>query len=221
MSIKRNISEIKSLLPRGVKLVAVSKFHSSEAVMEAYSAGQRLFGESKVQELVEKRLVLSGDIEWHFIGPLQTNKVKHIAPFIAMIQSVDTIKLLKEIDVRAKKNKRIINVLIEVHIAEEESKHGFFFDECKLLFSNDLSSMFPNVKICGLMGMATFTDNIAQIEREFEKLHRLFEEIKSLPQTDKSVFKELSAGMSDDYKLAIKRGSTIVRTGTAIFGKRK
>lgn len=221
MNIRDKISAIKSSLPDGVKIVAVSKFHFAETVMEAYNAGQRIFGESRVQELIEKQPVLPQNIEWHFIGTLQTNKVKYIAPFISMIQSVDTLKLLNEIDSQAEKNKRIINVMIEVHIAEEESKHGFSPYECKLLFSNDLSLSLPNVQICGLMGMATFTDNTSQVEREFKKLYGLFEEIKALPQTDKTTFKELSMGMSDDYKLAIKQGSTMVRIGTAIFGERE
>jgi pyridoxal phosphate enzyme (YggS family) len=223
MSVKERITEIKNLLPAGaeIKLVAVSKFHSVETIREACDAGQRVFGESRVQELVEKQPALPQDIEWHFIGTLQTNKVKYIAPFIFMIQSVDTLKLLKEIDSQAEKCKRIINVLIEVHIAEEESKHGFSIDECKQLFSNDLSVSFPNVKVCGLMGMATFTDDALQVEREFKKLHDLFEEVKTLSRTDKTAFKELSMGMSDDYKLAIKQGSTIVRIGTAIFGNRR
>ncbi|MDR0836291.1 MAG: YggS family pyridoxal phosphate-dependent enzyme [Tannerella sp.] len=220
MSIKDKISEITSSLPDGVRLVAVSKFHPAQNVQEAYNAGQRIFGESRVQELVEKQAVLPSDIEWHFIGTLQINKVKYITPFISMIQSVDTLKLLKEIDRQAEKSKRVINVLLEVHIAEEESKHGFSIDECKALFCGDLQTSFPHVKICGLMGMATFTDNISQVEGEFKKLHCLFEEIKLLPQTDKTTFKELSMGMSDDYKLAIGQGSTIVRIGTAIFGER-
>jgi pyridoxal phosphate enzyme (YggS family) len=220
MSIKQKISDIKSSLSEGVKLVAVSKFHPAEAIREAYDAGQRMFGESRVQEILEKQPVLPHDIEWHFIGTLQTNKVKYIAPFIAMIQSVDTVKLMREIDAQAAKCKRNIHILMEVHIAEEDSKHGFSPEECKSILSNDLSNLFPNIKICGLMGMATFTDDLLQIEREFKKLHDLFEEIRALPQTDKTAFKELSMGMSDDYKPAIGQGSTIVRIGTAVFGGR-
>ncbi|MDR2147069.1 MAG: YggS family pyridoxal phosphate-dependent enzyme [Tannerella sp.] len=220
MSIKNNILSIQSTLPEGVRLVAVSKFHPVETIREAYDAGQRVFGENRVQELADKQPVLPPDIEWHFIGTLQTNKVKYIVPYIAMIQSVDSEKLLQEIDSQARKINRTVNVLIEIHIAEEASKHGFLPDECKELFTNDLSKKYPNVKICGLMGMATFTDNVGQVEREFEKLHDLFEEIRALPQTDEAVFQELSMGMSDDYLLAVKQGSTIVRIGSKIFGER-
>jgi pyridoxal phosphate enzyme (YggS family) len=219
-NIRDRISAIRSSLPGGVRLVAVSKFHSAETVMKAYTAGQRIFSENRVQELVEKCILLPCDIEWHFTGTLQTNKVKYIAPFISMIQSVDSVKLLREIDSQAEKNGRIINVLIEVHIAQEESKHGFSPETCEPFFSGDMSKLFPHVKICGLMGMATFTDDARQVEREFEKLRRLFETVRALPQTDRTVFKELSMGMSDDYKLAIKQGSTMIRIGTAIFGER-
>jgi pyridoxal phosphate enzyme (YggS family) len=219
-NIKERILGIRSSLPEGVRLVAVSKFHSAEMVMKAYVAGERIFGESRVQDLVEKRSLLPEDIEWHFIGTLQSNKVKYIAPFISMIQSADSVKLLKEIDVQAEKNGRIIEVLLEVHIAREESKHGFSPEACESLFSGGVSKLFPNIKICGLMGMATFTVNARQVEREFESLRQLFETVRALPQTDGTIFKELSMGMSDDYKLAIKHGSTMIRTGTAIFGER-
>jgi pyridoxal phosphate enzyme (YggS family) len=220
MSIKQKIFDIKSSFPEEVKLVAVSKFHSAETIKEAYDAGQRIFGESRVQELAEKQPVLPQDIEWHFIGTLQTNKVKYIVPYISMIQSVDTMKLLEEINRQARKVNRLINVLLEVHVAKEESKHGFSMEECKSVFSNDLSILFPNVKIYGLMGMATFTNDVVQIEQEFKKLHDLFEEIKTLPQVDKTVFKVLSMGMSGDYQLAISQGSTMVRIGTGIFADR-
>jgi len=221
MDIKKNISEICTSLPVGVKLVAVSKFHPAETVQKAYDAGQRIFGESRVQELTVKQPALPADIEWHFIGTLQTNKVKYIAPFISMIQSVDSSKLMQEIDRQAEKCNRKIRVLIEVHIAEEESKHGFSPDECITHFANDIQQQYPNIQVCGLMGMATFTDNTEQVAREFTKLQNLFNEIKSMPATDKQMFTELSMGMSDDYKIAIEKGSTIIRVGTAIFGARE
>jgi pyridoxal phosphate enzyme, YggS family len=219
--IKKNISVICSSLPVGVKLVAVSKFHSVETVQKAYDVGQRIFGESRVQELMVKQPELPTDIEWHFIGTLQTNKVKFIAPFISMIQSVDSIKLMQEINRQAGKCNRKIRVLVEVHIAEENSKHGFSPDECIALFANDLQQQYPNIHVCGLMGMATFTDNIEQVAREFAKLRSLFSEIKSMSTIDKQIFTELSMGMSDDYKIAIEKGSTIIRVGTAIFGVRE
>ena len=178
MHIKDNILTIQSTLPEKVKLVAVSKFHSVETIREAYDAGQRIFGESRVQELAEKQPILPPDIEWHFIGTLQTNKVKYIVPYIAMIESVDSIRLLKEIDSQSEKINQVVNILIEIHIAEETSKHGFLPDECIKLFNNDLSTTYPNVRICGLMGMATFTDDVAQVEREFVKLHNLLDEIR-------------------------------------------
>ena len=219
MIIKKNISKITDSLPSGVKLIAVSKFHTADTVKKAYDAGHRIFGESRVQELIVKQPTLPEDIEWHFIGTLQTNKVKFIAPFISMIQSVDSIKLLHEIDRQAEKCDRKIRVLIEVHIAEEDSKHGFSPDECKALFTQGTIARFRNIKVCGLMGMATFTDDTEQVRREFRKLHSLFEKIKSI--NGDSAFTDLSMGMSDDYETAIAEGSTMVRIGTAIFGTRE
>lgn len=220
MGINSNISDIHALLPDRVKLVAVSKFHPAGTIKEAYDSGQKIFGESRVQEITAKQPVLPEDIEWHFIGTLQTNKVKYIAPFISMIQSVDSLKLLQEINRQAEKYNRTIRILIEVHIAEEDSKHGFSPDECKALFSDGTLTQFKNISVCGLMGMATFTENMEQVRREFRKLKNLSDTIKSMPATDRSIFKELSMGMSDDYKIAIEEGSTIVRIGTAIFGNR-
>lgn len=220
MEVSRRIAEIRATLREGVKLVAVSKFHTVEALLEAYNAGQRIFGESRVPELAAKQSALPDDIEWHFIGPLQANKVKYIAPFISMIQSVDTLRLMSEIDRQAAKCGRKISVLIEVHIAEEESKHGFSTGECRKLFEEGAFKRFENIRICGLMGMATFTDNTAQIRREFAGLRDLFDEIRSMLAIDKNCFSELSMGMSDDYETAIEAGSTMVRLGTVIFGKR-
>ncbi|MDR1221720.1 MAG: YggS family pyridoxal phosphate-dependent enzyme [Tannerella sp.] len=221
MNIEKNMLEICFSLPEDVKLVAVSKFHPVETIKEAYAAGQRLFGESRVQELTAKQPVLPEDIEWHFIGTLQTNKVKYIAPFISMIQSVDTFKLLQEINRQAAKCNRVLRVLIEVHIAEEDSKRGFSADECKALFTGSVLQQFPHIQVCGLMGMATFTDNTRQVRREFGRLRNLFEEIKSMPFAGRDSFSELSMGMSDDYKTAIEEGSTMVRIGTGIFGTRQ
>lgn len=202
-------------------MIAVSKFHPTEVVREAYEAGQRLFGESRVQELMAKQPALPEDIQWHFIGTLQTNKVKYIAPFISMIESVDSLRLLHEIDRQAEKHERIIRLLIEVHIAKETGKHGFSPDECKAFFASDAPTTCKHVQICGLMGMATFTDNKQQVRREFQALKALFDEIKVMPSVDSSVFTEVSMGMSDDYRIAIEEGSTIVRVGTAIFGERE
>ena len=226
MNIRDNLLRLQASLADAtrhdlpVQLVAVSKFHSSTQIREAYDAGQRLFGENRVQELIAKQPNLPADIEWHFIGTLQTNKVKYIAPFVSMIQSVDTIKLMHEINRQAEKCNRTIRVLLEVHIAGEESKHGFSPDECRSFFSEGLPAQFRHVQICGLMGMATFTDDVEVVRREFRNLRRLFDELGLLPAIDKSLFCELSIGMSDDYKIAIEEGSTMVRIGSAIFGVR-
>ena len=220
MNVRDNLSKLRASLPDGVKLVAVSKFHSVATIQEAYDAGQRIFGENRVQELIAKQPVLPGDIEWHFIGSLQTNKVKYIAPFISMIQSVDSLKLMQEINRQAENCNRTIRVLLEVHIAEEESKHGFTPGECITFFSDGISEKYKNIQVCGLMGMATFTDDLAQVGREFSTLQTLFGEIRMMQAIDKSTFTELSMGMSDDYLTAIEAGSTMVRIGSALFGAR-
>lgn len=220
MSISENISRIKKTIPDTVTLVAVSKFHPAEAVMEAYNAGQRVFGESRAQELVAKRHHLPTDIEWHFIGQLQTNKVKEIAPFIQMIQSLDSLKLLNEIEKQAAKYHRVIRVLLEIHIAAEETKSGFSPDECRALLETCPLQNYPHVQIAGLMGMATNTDDTDQIRREFENLEHLYQEIKTRYFSDKTYFNTLSMGMSADYPLAIEAGSTMVRIGSSIFGER-
>ncbi|MDR0758036.1 MAG: YggS family pyridoxal phosphate-dependent enzyme [Tannerella sp.] len=219
MSIAQNIARIRSTLPDGVTLVAVSKFHPSEIIRKAYDTGQRIFGESRVQELTAKRPLLPPDIEWHFIGTLQTNKVKQIAPFICMIHSIDSAGLLKEVDRQAAKCHRTIRVLLEIHIAEETSKHGFTMDECRTLLREGMASACPNVCIAGLMGMATFTDSMEQVGREFKRLRTFFEEIKNdCPPGE--FFTELSIGMSGDYLTAVANGSTMVRIGSDIFGER-
>lgn len=220
-TVAERLEAIRRTLPKDVELVAVSKFHPAEVVREAYDAGQRLFGESRVQELVAKQPLLPNDIEWHFIGSLQTNKVKYLAPFIHTIQSIDSLKLLAEVDRAAERVGRQIRVLIEVHIAEEDSKHGFSVDECRKLFADGALSAYKHVKIAGLMGMATFTDDTEQVRREFDRLRTLFDEARATPDAVDSCFTELSMGMSDDYPTAIEAGSTMVRVGTKIFGPRQ
>ncbi len=219
MDIAQHIQELQASLPQGVTLVAVSKFHPVEALQEAYEAGQRVFGESRAQELVAKQHVLPKDIEWHFIGPLQSNKVKEIAPFVSLIHSVDSPKLLHEIEKQAAKHERIIRVLLEIHVAAEETKHGFTPDECRELVSH--LPELPHVQICGIMGMATLTDDESQIRREFHTLHALFTELKETVFSQSDAFSILSMGMSHDYKLAIEEGSNMIRVGTYIFGERE
>lgn len=210
------------MLPPQVKLVAVSKFHPAETVLEAYQAGQMFFGESRVQELLEKYDRLPKDIEWHFIGHLQTNKVKYIAPFIHLIESADSFKLLEEINKQAGLSKRKISVLLQIHIAQESHKFGFSPEEItEFLSKNSIKEIFPNLEFKGLMGMATFTDDESIILSEFGRLSELFIRLKSSSFSNDSSFKELSMGMSDDYLLAISKGSTIVRIGSKIFGSRE
>lgn len=220
MDIQANIKAVLSELPEGVRLVAVSKFHPNGAIEAAYSAGQRIFGESKVQELTEKQLSLPKDIEWHFIGHLQTNKVKYIVPYIAMIHAVDSYRLLAEINRQAAKVNRVIPCLLEIHIAAEESKYGFTFDDCRAMLREGSWRELKNVSVCGVMGMATNTDNEEQVGKEFETLHRFFGELKNDYFLDDDRFKEISMGMSHDYPLAVKAGCTLVRVGSKIFGER-
>ncbi|TZF93582.1 YggS family pyridoxal phosphate-dependent enzyme [Chryseobacterium panacisoli] len=215
MSIKENYKSIKDQLPSHVQLVAVSKTHPVSAVREVYDLGQRVFGENKVQELMEKYPLLPQDIQWHLIGHLQTNKVKYLAPFIDTIQSVDSEKLLAEINKESGKNNRVIKVLLQVKIAAEESKFGLEISEAKDLFQQYVESQFPNVEITGLMGMATFTDDEQQIRNEFLKLKGLFDELNQL-----KTLNTLSMGMSDDFPAAIECGANSVRVGSAIFGRR-
>jgi pyridoxal phosphate enzyme (YggS family) len=215
MSIASNYQNILSQLPENVKLVTVSKTNPAEKIQEVYDLGQRAFGENKVQELLEKQAVLPNDIEWHLIGHLQTNKVKFVAGFISMIESVDSEKLLKEIDKEALKNSRKISVLLQVKIAREETKFGLTIDETKDIFNNFLNGNYPNIEIKGLMGMASFVDDESQIREEFGILKQLFDELSSLKPLE-----TLSMGMSGDFPLAIGCGSNSVRVGSAIFGER-
>ena len=215
MSIQENYHKIKAQIPENVELVAVSKFHPVEKIKEVYDCGQKVFGENKVQELLTKVNELPADIQWHLIGHLQTNKVKYIAPFIDTIQSVDSEKLLIEINKEAAKNNKKIKVLLQVKIAEEETKYGLEILEAKEIFSNYLEHQYPNIEILGLMGMATFTDNKNQVKSEFLVLKSLFDELSTFKKLE-----TLSMGMSDDFALAIECGSTSVRIGSAIFGVR-
>lgn len=220
MSIAQNISQIKNDLPKAVLLVAVSKTKPNELLMEAYDAGQRHFGENYVQELVDKGIQLPKDILWHFIGHLQSNKVKYITPFVHSIHSVDSFKLLEEIDKQAKKNNRTINCLLQIYIAKEETKFGFDESDCLALLQSEEYKKLTNIKIIGLMGMASNTDNQTQLTEEFSIVKKLFDSLIEKKIVDATCFKHLSIGMSSDYQLAVKCGSTMVRVGSSIFGQR-
>ena len=216
----KNLHEVLDTLPNGVKLVAISKFHPKEYIEVAYREGQRIFGESHEQELAGKVESLPKDIEWHFIGHLQTNKVKYIAPYISMIEAVDTVKLLKEINKQAAKHNRVINVLLELHIAEEESKYGFTPDACREFLKSGEWRELKNVHISGLMMMASNVEDQEQIRKEMTFASNLFDELKATYFSDDPEFKERSWGMSHDYSIAVECHSTMVRVGTAIFGPR-
>nr|MBP6099311.1 YggS family pyridoxal phosphate-dependent enzyme [Flavobacterium sp.] len=224
MSIEQNIQRINSELPAHVTLVAVSKTKPVSDLMEAYHAGQRVFGENYVQELVEKEQQMPKDIKWHFIGHLQSRKVKLIAPFVSLIHGVDSFKLLQEINKQAEKNNRVIDCLLQIFIAEEESKFGLDEQELFEMIQSDAFQQLNNIRIVGFMGMATFTENKAQIEKEFRQLKSLFDQYKQLNEQPKSTsnfqLETLSMGMSGDYLLAISCGSTMVRIGSSIFGFR-
>ncbi len=220
--IVENSNAILSKLPEGVRLVAVSKFKPVEMLMQAYEGGFRCFGENYVQELVEKQGQMPGDVEWHMIGHLQSNKVKYIAPFVHMIHSVDSPKLLAEINKQAARNNRLIECLLQVHIAEEETKSGMNRDELLALVNSDLPDTLHNVKITGLMGMSTFTEDEAVVRKEFRLLKEIFEEVKTLrPRSDHFSMEEISMGMSGDWPVAVEEGSTMIRVGSAIFGARQ
>ena len=218
--IKENLDAIRKTIPEHVTLVAVSKTKPVAALQEVYDAGQRHFGENKVQEMTEKWEVLPKDIKWHLIGHLQTNKVKYIAPYVHLIHSVDSFKLLKEIDKEAKKNNRIIDCLLQFHVAQEETKFGLDFEEAKELIENPEFIDLHNVHLVGVMGMASFTENEDMVRKEFQQLEDYFQLIKSYYFTFNDDFKEISMGMSGDYQLAIEEGSTMVRVGSSIFGTR-
>lgn len=216
MSIKDNLKTIKDSLPSHVQLVAVSKTKPVADIEEAYAAGQRVFGENKIQEMTEKQQVLPKDIEWHMIGHIQRNKVKYMAEYVALIHGVDSLKLLREINKQAKKHNRVIPCLLQIHIAEEDTKFGFDENDLSELIASNEIKQLVNIKIVGLMGMATFTDNTQQIRKEFKHLKTLFEKTKAtFPDLS-----QLSMGMSGDYNIAIEEGSTMIRVGSSIFGSR-
>lgn len=214
------LKNIQSEIPKNVTLVAVSKTKPVEDLQEAYDAGHRVFGENKVQELTEKQALLPKDIEWHFIGHLQSNKVKYIAPFVSMIHAVDSFKLLKEVNKQAKKNDRVVSCLLQFHIAEEASKFGLDLEEAQNMLSSDEFIELQNISIAGVMGMATFTDNQEQVRDEFRTLENYFNVLKSHFFKYNDAFEHLSMGMSGDYKIAIEEGSTMIRVGSSIFGSR-
>ncbi|KOH42742.1 YggS family pyridoxal phosphate-dependent enzyme [Sunxiuqinia dokdonensis] len=221
MGIAENIKQVKKELNEGVCLVAVSKTWPAQAIMEAYQTGHRVFGENKVQELIQKQEELPKDIEWHFIGHLQTNKVKYLAPFISLIHGVDSLKLLKAINKEGRKNKRVIPCLLQFHIAEEESKFGLSLDEAKALLSSPDFAALEFIELRGVMGMATYTDDLDQVKKEFLSLSQYFQNLKEHYFQDQASFSEISMGMSGDYQLAVEAGSTMVRVGSKIFGERE
>ena len=220
MSIADNLKQVLAELPSGVRLVAVSKFHPNEAIEEAYHAGQRIFGESKVQEMTAKYESLPKDIEWHFIGHLQTNKIKYMIPYVSMIHGIDTYKLLAEVNKQAGKAGRIVNCLLQIHVAQEETKFGFSPEECREMLKGGEWKQLTHVRICGMMGMASNTEDTEQIKSEFRLLNSLFQEFKATWFADSEAFTELSMGMSHDYHEAIASGSTLIRVGSKIFGER-
>jgi len=220
MSIQQNLSNIKATLPPHVTLVAVSKTWPVPDLLEAYNAGQRIFGENKVQEMVEKWEQMPKDIQWHMIGHVQTNKVKYMAPFVSLIHGVDSLKLLVEINRQAKRYRKVINCLLQIHIAEEDTKFGLSEAELDALLASEEFKQMENVRVTGLMGMATFTDDEAQVTREFSQLGDMYRHLSEQPQTPNLQPATLSMGMSGDYKLAIACGSTMVRIGSSIFGTR-
>ena len=220
MSISTNIQSIRTHIPAHVRLVCVSKFNPNESIIAAYETGERIFGESKVQELCEKHETLPQDIIWHFIGHLQTNKIKYLVPFVSLIHGVDSYKLLVEINKQAAKAVKTVNCLLQVHIAQEETKFGFSAQELLETLEAGEWKALKNIRICGLMGMATYTEDREQIRSEFRRLKSIFDEVKENHFSNESSFCELSMGMSDDYQIAIEEGSTLVRIGSSIFGHR-
>ena len=218
MSIKERLHRILSTIPEGVKLVAVSKFHPAERLQEAYDAGQRIFGESRPQEMTAKYELLPKDIEWHMIGHLQTNKVKYIAPFVSMISSVDSERLIEEIEKQAARNNRTIDILLEVHVAQEETKSGWSIEELRAYLASGILNNMTHVRVRGVMTIASNTDDESIVRNDFATIRSIFEELK--PQFGEA-FDTLSIGMSDDYPIALEYGSTMVRIGTAIFGQRE
>jgi len=220
MSIKENLIDFSKQIPKTVQLIAVSKTKPNEDIMEAYHAGHRSFGENKIQDLRKKAEELPKDIRWHYIGHLQTNKIKYIAPFIHMIEAIDSLKLLAAINKEALKNKRTIDVLLQFHIAEEESKFGLDQNEAEQILQDESFQSLKNIRVCGVMGMASYTDDKDQIRSEFAHLRQIFNHLKDNYFQENDAFKEISMGMSNDYQIAIEEGSSMIRIGTSIFGLR-
>ena len=218
--IKENLERIKATVPEGVTLVAVSKTKPISDIQEAYDAGQRVFGENYPQEMRDKHEVLPTDIQWHFIGHLQTNKIKYIIPFVTLIHSIDTANLLEAVNKEAKKHDRVVDCLLQFHIALEETKFGLDLDEARQLLESEAFKAMDNVRICGVMGMGTFTDNMEEVRKEFKHLKSIFETLKKDYFANQPQFKEISMGMSEDYPIAIEEGATLIRVGSKIFGAR-
>jgi len=221
MILEDNLIKIRQeITPTNTKLIAVSKTKPQEAILEMYEKGQRIFGENRVKEMVEKEEELPKDIQWHFIGHLQTKKVKKIAPFVDLIHSIDRPKLLKEVNKRAKQNERVIDCLLQFHIAEEDSKYGLSLNKAKELLASEAYAAMQNIRLVGVMGMATFTDDTAQVRTEFKRLKSIYAQLKQEFFADEATFCEISMGMSGDYQIAIEEGSTMVRIGSLLFGAR-
>lgn len=220
MSITKSIQQLQHSLPKGVSLLAISKYQPIEAIQEAYDAGQRLFGENHIQEMAAKAAALPQDIEWHFTGHVQTNKIKYMAPFVSLIHAVDSFRLLREIDKHAAKHDRCIDCLLQIHIAQEETKYGLSIEECHNLLAHEPWRELQHVRIVGLMAMGSNTDDMEQVRSEFRRMKELFDELKSTYFANEPSFGQLSEGMTDDYPIAIEEGSTIVRIGSMIFGER-
>ena len=218
--IQENLNIVRATVPSNVTLIAVSKTKPVSDLQEAYDAGQRIFGENKALEMRDKHQVLPDDIQWHFIGHLQTNKIKYIAPFVTLIHAIDSLSLLEAVNKEAVKNNRVIDCLLQFHIAQEETKFGLDIEEAKALLESDSFKDLKNINICGVMGMATFTDDVVQVRNEFKNLKGIFDTLKESYFGDKDSFKEISMGMSDDYPIAIEEGTTMVRVGSKIFGTR-
>lgn len=218
--IKENLEKIRAMVPEGVTLVAVSKTKPISDLQEAYDAGQRVFGENYPQEMREKHEVLPQDIQWHFIGHLQTNKIKYIIPYVTLIHSIDTANLLEAVNKEAKKHDRVVDCLLQFHIALEETKFGLDLNEARQLLDSEAYKQMENVRICGVMGMGTFTDNMDEVRKEFKHLKSIFETLKKDYFANQPQFKEISMGMSEDYPIAIEEGATLIRVGSKIFGAR-
>lgn len=221
MPIGEQITRLRKELPKGVSLLAISKYQPIEALQEAYDAGQRMFGENHIQEMAAKAASLPKDIQWHFTGHVQTNKIKYMAPFVNLIHAVDSFRLLREIDKHAAKHERSIDCLLQIHIAQEETKYGLTVDECRHLLANEPWRELQHIRITGLMAMGSNTDDMEQVRSEFKQIKNLFDELKEKYFPDEPSFCQISEGMTDDYPIAIEEGSTIVRIGSMIFGERK